>query len=1079
MAVTVTVAGQSGYALPVSGSTTPPGVRSTQCPVTMTPGDWLFAIVTWRQTAALERISFSIADDGHNWWDPVGIPSGTSSASGLLRIAVWRSPAASFCSNVMAAPSGIAQSCCLTVLDASGMGAGVTDLPVQTAFANAATSITTLTGAAPASQGLLITGFGVSTTSPSVTLSGAGWTSVTAVSTSNGTDTTSDLSLNVAYQVTTGSTSAAWSESSGTQALTGILAGVLTTAAAPSQPDAYWPATILEMAPNGSPSVFPDFLTWVNTTSRFLELTVTQGRQYQLGQLQAAQGTLKLDNPDGAVVPPGSGSWAGISSGAPVRLRQYWAGGAWQLQFHGNGSTAVPEATSGNIFTVSAGQAYTSTAWLASSVPYASGVTLQIQWRTSGGTLISTSNSAAVVTGTLPVISVASGTAPGTAALANVAVVAAGTPASSVVFSAAPAVRAPSFALAVPAGTTWSAVNSATITLNAWTAPDRRGPPNISPWTIPFSGYALAFPEKWDAETLRGYTEISVTDAWGYLTANLQPILQQEILNEQPYAYWPCTDTPPVSYASNMAPGNGTPLNVTSSKYGTGGATQSFGQNGDALLGAQGTIELTSSVRSQSEAGMWQQVLGNATLASEGSSLACTDTGFPAISGGVSVEFWFQLEAAVSPPDNNDFILLAVNGGPAGRGFGIIVDNSTGHLILETSGTNISTLSTVNYVPYGSNPGPLTQCVITFTLTTWTAYVNGAQVASGNWVPALTGGFSQLSVAGIAGTALESTQYNFWNFAGGFFGHVAVFPQILTTNRVLAHYNAGIAGCAGDSAVSRIERLLQATPFLGRRCILQEATAGTEQTLVASCQDIGGQAASISLGNISVNTIPGQLYNAPCGDLFYQAKSYSWNNPVNWVLGNRPDLGEIQFAPGIEFSDDPQRVVNSIQLTQLDNLDIITPSGSIMSTIEAASRAQYGSLSYWQTGYLQGDLTEPLTFGPGLFDLANYIAAVNANPVLRVSQISVEAASLPLAWAFWAQASPGDMVTVNWRPPTNTGQTISATCRISQTARTIRSGMSGITGLITCLIDAAPEQTTLTVNDPVLGQLTGTNILAW
>ena len=59
----------------------------------------------------------------------------------------------------------------------------------------------------------------------------------------------------------------------------------------------------------------------------FLNLDMTQGKQYELNQLQAGQGTVKMDDPTGLLIPPGSGNFAGINSGTLVRLRMFWQGG--------------------------------------------------------------------------------------------------------------------------------------------------------------------------------------------------------------------------------------------------------------------------------------------------------------------------------------------------------------------------------------------------------------------------------------------------------------------------------------------------------------------------------------------------------------------------------------------------------------------------------------------------------------------------------------------------------------------------------------------------------------------------------
>jgi hypothetical protein len=98
----------------------------------------------------------------------------------------------------------------------------------------------------------------------------------------------------------------------------------------------------------------------------------------------------------------------------------------------------------------------------------------------------------------------------------------------------------------------------------------------------------------------------------------------------------------------------------------------------------------------------------------------------------------------------------------------------------------------------------------------------------------------------------------------------------------------------------------------------------------------------------------------------------------------------------------------------------------------------------------------------------------------------VDASANPANWTFFALVNPGDMVTVNRRPPTltaggsiSTAVTFSFTGRVSQTQRSLVYTPDGATGKVTLTVDPAPEQNALTVGDPVRGQLNGTNVIPW
>lgn len=1099
--VAVTVTGSGGQSVPVSASVPPPEALSLAVSVANTDGDWMFALVTWRQVLAGDAVTVNVGDDAHNWWEPLGV---TTSLSGTVRSTIWYAPMAKAASTVMVSPTGRYAAMAATILDVNGLTfPSLTGK--RTAFANSASSLASMTPA-PGSPALIFTTLGVDSIALAATQGGSGWTSLPLVSTTNGTDTTGDLQLNSQWQVASSATSS-WSVG-GVADLAGNTGGTFTVVAAPAQASPNWPVTVTEIAPGSGPGTPPDQMTWVTLTPRALSATATQGRQYNLAALAPGAGVLELDNPDGAVMPPGTGSFAGIDSGTPYRIRQTWTGGAWQLQWSGNGSTGAPQADTGNIFPVTAGQPYAIAAWLACSAPYASGIDISIRFKNGGGTLVGSATSP-LVTGTVPQLVTASGTAPAGATQAAVIIGANATPATTFTFFAAAAPAGGSQNLVIPPGISWGADNSATVTtLAAWTA-DVRGAPVVSPFAVPFSGYLQKWPRQWDQDVLRGVTAATTTDAFGYCNGKPLPILMQEILNEPSLThYWPLTDPAGSAQASNLAPGSQTPLVVATSKYGTGGATQAFGANASALLGAQGTLPLSSSVRSASQSGMWQQTLPSNVTTSpnwgQGYTLTALDSAFPPLSGGVTLECWFQVIAPFQGPvtftgiapftlDAIASVLMIAFGGAAaisGSGslstpnllqFGIASGSGpgTGPAIFPPGvvGTLVPGVSGVNYQAMTA----LQQLVLVLDRNTWQVWLNGSLNASGSFASALPSTWSRIffngdagifaqSIAGASQLADGSVTYS------GYTAHAAVFSSKLTPERIQTHYIAGQAGMAGDFVRYRLERLLQGGTALSLRRVLLPDT-GQGVTRVASCQDIAGQPVSTSLSNIAGATPPAVLAVTRGNELFYLSRSAAWNQPVRWVIGDAPWLGEIPFRPGISLSYDPLRVVDDVQLTQLDSLNVITPSGAV-NALEPGAQAQYGDQSYWQTGYLQGDLTVPLTFGPSLVDQANWVAGTNATPVLRLDAVLVEAASHPAAWQFVMQACPGDMVQVNIRPATST-EVISITGRISQVSPSLSFSQQNMTGSVAVLIDAAPEANVLTADDPVRGQLTGAYPMAW
>jgi hypothetical protein len=222
--------------------------------------------------------------------------------------------------------------------------------------------------------------------------------------------------------------------------------------------------------------------------------------------------------------------------------------------------------------------------------------------------------------------------------------------------------------------------------------------------------------------------------------------------------------------------------------------------------------------------------------------------------------------------------------------------------------------------------------------------------------------------------------------------------------------------------------------------------------------------------------LPAILGVRPTGDIIYTARSDAYNDPVMWVLGDNQAAGEIPFLPDYAPDYDPGRVVNDISITQLDDQSVTVPD---QAALEAASRLAYGDVTYQPTGYLQNDPLSAITAGPGTQDLADWIAATNSKPQLRAASVTVDASKHPAAWPFVLAAGIGDGITVNIRPATAGGQLVSVTGRITQTTRARQFDQSQVAGSVQVVIDTAPDLNVLTADDPVRGQLTGGNVLAW
>ncbi|MGH3120141.1 MAG: hypothetical protein ACRDND_03775 [Streptosporangiaceae bacterium] len=916
----------NSYAVSESFSLPPPGDASLPVEVANTAGDWMFALVTWRQPAAGDGVTVSMADDAHNWWEPLGAPTADSSAAGITRTAIWAAPAARAATWVLAAPTGFCTALAVLIVDVDGIEPWMQVTGVQGGYTNAGTSLS-LALAAPAAQAFLLTAAGSDLNSATISGPGTGWSALDTVTASNSTDHSADLTLSAAWQLVTAAATAAWSSSASLD-LSGVLAGVLVSGTPPSQASPDWPVVITETAPAAGATTPPSETTWVDASAYQRALTFTQGRQYTLGQLQAGQGTMTLDNHGGTFIPPGNAPFAGIDSGTPARVR-----------------------------------------------------------------------------------------------------------------------------LINPAAT--------------------------CPHNVIWAGFFQRWPPGWD-DTERGITQATITDAWTYVNRTLPSILRAEIQDDAPYAYWPLSDTAGTTAASNIAQGGSRlPLNVITSKAGSSGATEVFGANSGALAGDT-TVTVTTSGQSSSATGMWQQTLAGQSLTQNGNgfTLQCADPNFPPVSAGVTIEGWFQsLQAA---PDWDEIIWDIKDGrGPILQ---LKVDHTSGDLALSwwnTQGVQQSPITVSTAADYRA--AGLVHAAVAFDQASYTVIIDGGALtgASGTW-----GGTGLRPTFGLISFNGQADRFATGFMWSGYVTHAVIFPFLLPQVRALTHYFAGRFAVTDDTAPGRLDRLLQAASWTGRRCLLPESGDGIDQ--LVSCSDIGGQPAATALTNIASSTIPAVLAVAPTGDIFYLSKQNAYNQPIKWTLGTDVASGEIPFLPRSGLDYDPSRVVDDIQLTHLDRQDVILPTG-LAAVQAAAAQTQYGDITYWVTGYLDGDATKAYTYGPGLYDLANWLAEVFGKPRLRASKITVECFAnaangpgSPAAWQFYGAAAAGDMCQLNLRPVTDAPLVITITGRISQTARTLKFGEDGtVTAKIDVVVDPAPEYSALTCDDPVRGQLNGQNVLAW
>jgi hypothetical protein len=322
-----------GYAQGTTIATLVPVLQSCVVPLTSassvgggsgtpTAGNWLFTVVTWTQDPALANVHVGIGDDIRSWWREY--PAAGSGGNTRTTIAYTPNtirPAG----NIYVAPDGQISAISVLVVEVSGLGpwdtvgTGAPD----TNYAAAATSLGLSLGA-PGAASFWIAAVGGDNVSSGQALTPAGWTALHTVTETNGVNHATDSILTSAY-LASSSSSQSITGTASSEDMSGFMLAVWTTGGSPipagQNPD--WPYVKAE-AGFGSGFTTPDSeVTWTDLTSRLWSWHETTGVQYQLGQIQATDLTLELDNNDNALTSSNTSSpyYPYCTDGTPLRLR--------------------------------------------------------------------------------------------------------------------------------------------------------------------------------------------------------------------------------------------------------------------------------------------------------------------------------------------------------------------------------------------------------------------------------------------------------------------------------------------------------------------------------------------------------------------------------------------------------------------------------------------------------------------------------------------------------------------------------------------------------------------------------------
>lgn len=335
-------------------------------------------------------------------------------------------------------------------------------------------------------------------------------------------------------------------------------------------------------------------------------------------------------------------------------------------------------------------------------------------------------------------------------------------------------------------------------------------------------------------ETFRRYCEVTGTDLWAALSSTPPSFYRSEVYEDNPYAWWPMDDQPGTSgvlpvFLLNAAIGNTNVLDIELSPnkgvaqpyYTEGGSGTGTGEDavppgigiyttgasqgwmfGDPL-GAPASIDTGSPVSATPGSAAWQASGQAGNSGSYGWYLICHDTGYPAISSGITAEIWFNYgfygsatgynssndtgtwSPVTAQPYSTPLTIWELAG--ASSPVAILQLDASGHLNLITGGTSHSIYSSSDL---RSNSWHM--ATVTLTSTSYAVWLDGganAQV-SGSASPASS--FAYAIVNADFGGGGGASPGGIVHGGNGQFAHFAIYPYVLPYYRILDHYWAAV-----------------------------------------------------------------------------------------------------------------------------------------------------------------------------------------------------------------------------------------------------------------------------------------------
>ncbi len=428
--------------------------------------------------------------------------------------------------------------------------------------------------------------------------------------------------------------------------------------------------------------------------------------------------------------------------------------------------------------------------------------------------------------------------------------------------------------------------------------------PNVTPYrpvrvlasyagvTYPiWQGYVERWPATW-ADPVQGISSPTCVDVMGPLASiDLPPVYVGEVQLDNPTLYYPLAEPSGAAGGGNASATIQPPALIKATKYGAGTSTYAFG----ASLPVQGTAATTQSGSTINSAGgttSGPTGLG-ITQAGSGRSLALTLPSVTIDPSNFMVELWVANIGGTAASylwfgtlASGGFVSLSV--GSDRTIHGQISPTSSPQVGLQFP-ANMDT--GLHHLVFGISAGKITVGIDGSVTTGASVSTQPVQQLVGNqWMSDNNASFPQ----------------------SGTIGHVALYPTVLTNARILAHYQAGNAGAAGETSTARIARLLR---LAGWPAALEQLGAGS--TAMGPSVDNASTKVLGALQSVA-DTELGQVYATADGKIAFDGRNARLSQLAPTVtFGPNTAAGQIPFLlNGLQFDYDPTRVFADVQVTR-------------------------------------------------------------------------------------------------------------------------------------------------------------------